>query len=66
MKTYTIKRQQRICERFESMLIIDRETGELRAEYPLTPGKERAEIVSWRRTLDAHLASGGALGNYQF
>ena len=48
------------------MLIIDRETGEMRAEYPLTPGKELAEIASWRRTLDAHLAHGGTLGNYQF
>jgi len=48
------------------MLIIDRETGNLLAEYPLTPGRELAEIASWHRTIDSHLATGGTLGNYQF
>ena len=67
MKEYTIKRQRRMGEGYESMVIRNRETGDEIAEYRLTPGCERAEIAAMRRTIDRHLANPGAtLGNYQW
>ena len=67
MKDYIIKRRQRKNETYQTMTIINRDTGETRAEYRLTLGAELAEIQSMRRALDRHLANPGAtLGNYQF
>jgi len=67
MKEYTIKRQHRVGEGYESMIIRNRETGEDIAEYRLTAGSERAEIAAMRRAIDRHLREHNAtLGNYQW
>ena len=67
MKAYTIKRQSKAGEGYESMVIRNRETGEDIAEYRLTPGCERSEIVSMRRAIDRHLDQPNAtIGNYQW
>ena len=66
MKMYTIRRG---ChgERYETMVIHNRETGEEMAEYQLTLGCERAEIAAMRRSVDGHMQRPGAtLGNYQW
>lgn len=60
MKTYGI------IIRGDSMVIIDHADGRERAEYLLTPGRERAEVAAMRRTIEKHLNSGGTLGNYQW
>jgi hypothetical protein len=61
MKDYTIKQTA------DTMIIIDRETGQEQAEYQLTAGRERAEIAQMRRALDRHLSlPGSTLGNYQW
>lgn len=57
---YTIKHTGK------SMTIINNATGDVRAEYLLTPGSERKEIAAMRRAIDKHLANGGTLDNYQF
>ena len=61
---YTIRRQVKPGETYETMCIRNRETGLDIAEYRLTPGSERAEIAAMRRTIDRHMANGGTLGNY--
>lgn len=61
MKQYRIRRQG------ETMVIIDRESGDVRAEYRLTPGCERREVAAMRRSIDRHLSTPNAtLGNYQW
>ena len=66
MSAYTIKRQSRAGEGYESMVIIDRAEDSEIAEYRLTPGEEKREIAAMRRTLNRHLENGGTLGNYQW
>jgi len=67
MKEYTIKRQSKAGDGYESMVIRNRETGDEIAEYRLTPGCERAEIAAMRRAIDRHLDQPNAtLGNYQW
>lgn len=64
-KSYSIRRGTKPGESYETMTVADRETGDVIAEYRLTPGSERAEIASMRRTIDRHRAKPGAtLGNY--
>ena len=70
MNEYTIRRisgrQDKMYQTYQTMVIIDRGTGNTR-EYRLTPGFERAEIASMRRALNRHLDKPGAtLGNYQW
>ena len=67
MKNYTIKRQCRASENYETMIIRNRETGDELAEYALMPGCEGADIAATRRAIDKHLAKPGAtLSNYQW
>jgi len=67
MKTYKIKRQQKAGENYETMTIINRDTGEEIAEYRLTVGCEQSETLAMRRAIDKHLDNPGAgLGNYQW
>ena len=61
MKAYKITR------RGNAMVISERETGDVIAEYRLTPGCEAAEIAAMRRSIDRHLdTANGTLGNYQW
>ena len=68
MKPYRIKRQHNPGERYYTLIISNRETGEQIAEYRLTPGRGQAEIAAMRRTIDRHLAGGwgATLGNFQW
>ena len=67
MKAYTIQRASRAGERYETMVIRNRETGEEIGEYRLTLGEERREIAGMRRALDRHLEEpNGTRGNYQW
>ena len=67
MREYTISLQTNEAERYSSMVIKNRATGEEVAEYRLTPGLEYREIASMRRTIDRHLRHPGAtLDNYQW
>jgi hypothetical protein len=67
MKEYTIKRQSKAGDGYESMVIRNRETGADVAEYRVEPGRERAEVAAMRRTLARHLNKPGAtMGNYQW
>jgi hypothetical protein len=64
MKDYKIKRSHRTGENYETMIIIDRATGEERAEFRLT--NAASEIAAMRRALNKHFDDGGTFGNYQF
>ena len=66
MKDYSIRQNQRPGEDYKTMIVIDNETDNEIAEYRLTPGSEKAEIQSLRRSIDRHLEDGGTLGNYQW
>jgi len=61
MKSYKIKQQDGVA-----MVISHRDTGATIAEYRMTPGHERTEIVAMRRAIDKHLSAGGTIGNYQW
>ena len=58
MKSYTIKTDGYI------VTVIDRKTLKTLAEYNTTEPRRHARLL--RRYIDAHLASGGTLGNYQW
>jgi hypothetical protein len=58
MKTYTIKTDGYI------VTVIDRKTLKTLAEYNSAEPARHARLL--RRYIDAHLASGGTLGNYQW
>jgi hypothetical protein len=58
MKTYTVKTDGYI------VTVIDRKTLKTLAEYNSVEPARHARLL--RRYIDAHLASGGTLGNYQW
>jgi hypothetical protein len=67
MRPYTIRRQRKAGEGYESMVIRNGETGDAIAEYRLTPGCERSEIAAMRRAIKLHLDQPNAtLSNYQW
>jgi hypothetical protein len=64
MKIYIIR------DKGESYAVIERATGEVLATYrhyrdPIT-GRQTNNIPAMRRALDAHIANGGTLSNYQW
>jgi hypothetical protein len=58
MKTYTIKTDGYI------VTVIDRKTLKTLAEYNSPEPARHARLLRWY--IDAHLANGGTLGNYQW
>ena len=68
MRIATVRREQRMGEPYESMIITDPE-GVVRAEYQLSHDEResRLEMRQMRETIRKHLATpGGTWGNYQW
>jgi len=63
---YTIKRAQRKGESYQTMIIIERSTGAMLAEYALNEGEELKQIRDMRKSINEHLDNGGGLHNYQW
>jgi hypothetical protein len=64
MKTYKIKIDASTATRM-TMIVIDRDTRQVLAEYSLTNGREYSEVRQMRRAIDAHLNKpGSTLNNF--